>query len=50
MASWAHSLYLNPFYHFIEIVRAPLLGNEIQALSWMIVLSVTVIGFVVRAS
>jgi len=40
-------LVFNPFYHFIEIVRAPLLGNEIQALSWMIVLSVTVIGFVV---
>jgi ABC-2 type transport system permease protein len=35
----------NPFYHFLEIVRAPLLGNEIGSLSWMVVLSVTTIGF-----
>lgn len=35
----------NPFFHFIELIRAPLLGNPIAPLSWIAVLSMTVIGF-----
>lgn len=35
----------NPFYHFMEIVRAPLLGNPISPLTWGVVVSTTVIGF-----
>lgn len=35
----------NPFYHFMEIVRAPLLGNPIAPLSWLVVVSITVAGF-----
>jgi ABC-type polysaccharide/polyol phosphate export permease len=38
-------LTLNPFYHFIELVRAPLLGNAIAPLSWLVVLSITALGF-----
>lgn len=38
-------LVFNPFYHFLELIRAPLLGNAIQPLSWLIVLSITVLGF-----
>ena len=38
-------LTLNPFYHFLELVRAPLLGNAISPLSWLVVLAITVFGF-----
>lgn len=34
----------NPFYHFLELVRAPLLGNDIAALSWLVVLGFTLLG------
>lgn len=34
----------NPFYHFIEIFRAPLLGRPIEAVNWIIVVAITVIG------
>lgn len=27
----------NPFYHFLTIIRAPLLGNEISLLTWKVV-------------
>ena len=35
----------NPFYHFLELIRAPLLNNAIDPLSWLVVLSTTVFGF-----
>jgi ABC-type polysaccharide/polyol phosphate export permease len=35
----------NPFYHFLELIRAPLLGNPIAPLSWLVVLFTTVAGF-----
>lgn len=38
-------LIFNPFHHYLELIRAPLLGNPIQPLSWMVVLSITVGGF-----
>jgi len=41
--SWAGLI--NPFYHFVEIVRAPLLGREIASLSWLVVIVVTVGGW-----
>ena len=37
----------NPFYHYMEIVRAPLLGNPIEMFSWIVVLSITFIGIIV---
>lgn len=37
----------NPFYHYMEIVRAPLLGNPIEMFSWIVVLSITVLGIIV---
>lgn len=36
----------NPFYHFLELFRAPLLGSPIAPLSWLVVLSITVVGLV----
>ena len=38
-------LLFNPFYHFLELIRAPLLGNAIAPLSWVVVLSITAFGF-----
>jgi ABC-2 type transport system permease protein/lipopolysaccharide transport system permease protein len=40
-------LVFNPFFHFVEVVRAPLLGDQVSLLSWIIVLSVTGIGMIV---
>ena len=38
-------LTFNPFYHFLELIRAPLLGNPISSLSWLVVISLTLFGF-----
>lgn len=35
---------LNPFYHLIEIFRAPILGEPISANSWYYVAALTVVG------
>lgn len=40
-------LVYNPFYHFLELVRAPLLGNPIMPISWLVVTSITVIGLTI---
>lgn len=37
---------MNPFYHLIEVVRAPLLGTSIDPVSWPYVLAMTVLGSV----
>lgn len=29
----------NPFYHFIELIRAPILGEQVQPLSWLFAVS-----------
>jgi ABC-type polysaccharide/polyol phosphate export permease len=39
------SVNLNPFYHFIEIMRAPLLGAWPSVLSWQVVGAITVVAF-----
>ena len=39
----------NPFYHFLEIVRAPLLGNPISPVTWLAVGGISVIGTVLAA-
>ncbi len=36
----------NPFYHLIEIFRANLLGNQVGLLSWVIVLFITIAGWI----
>ena len=35
----------NPIYHFIEIVRAPLSGAGTPVMSWLAVVAVTVLGW-----
>jgi lipopolysaccharide transport system permease protein len=36
---------INPLYHFIELVRSPLLGNEPSALSWAVAITTLVLGW-----
>ena len=38
---------LNPTFHYLEIVRAPLLGEDVQAYHWYIVLAITAVGWIV---
>lgn len=40
---WAAQV--NPFFHFLEVVRAPLLGADVPVLSWLVVACVTAAGF-----
>jgi|SRR5687768_5027346 ABC-type polysaccharide/polyol phosphate export permease len=35
----------NPFYHFVEIIRAPMLGQSVPSESWLYVSVVTVLGW-----
>lgn len=37
----------NPMFHFIEIVRAPLLGHALPGHSWLIAATVTIAGWMV---
>jgi ABC-type polysaccharide/polyol phosphate export permease len=37
----------NPLYHFIEVIRAPLLGEPIHAISWIVTVSLLVLGSIV---
>ena len=34
----------NPFYHFVELIRAPLLGHDIQAHTWLMTLGCALFG------
>jgi ABC-type polysaccharide/polyol phosphate export permease len=34
----------NPFYHFVEVVRAPLLGTQPTLLNWLVVIGVSAAG------
>jgi ABC-type polysaccharide/polyol phosphate export permease len=37
---------INPLFHFLEIVRTPLLGNSASVLSWAVVILITVVGYI----
>jgi lipopolysaccharide transport system permease protein len=45
LGTYAWTVNLNPFYHFIEIVRAPLIGEPTNLRSWAAVLGITILGF-----
>lgn len=46
MGGRAHLALLNPLYHYLEIVRAPMIGQPISGLSWIVVGGCTVVGLV----
>lgn len=37
---------LNPLYHYLEIVRAPMIGEPVDAYHWWIVLACTAVGLI----
>ena len=45
IAARARLVEFNPFLHFLEIVRQPMLGQEQQLRHWIVVLSITVVGW-----
>jgi lipopolysaccharide transport system permease protein len=46
--TFAHDLLVfNPFFHLIEIVRAPLLSERIDAFHWTISIAIGLIGIIV---
>jgi ABC-type polysaccharide/polyol phosphate export permease len=38
---------MNPFFHFIEIARKPLLNESVPLTSWMVALSTTIVGLLI---
>jgi len=46
---WAKIVELNPLLHYLDIVRAPLLGADQELRHWVVVLSLTVIGWIFAA-
>jgi ABC-type polysaccharide/polyol phosphate export permease len=36
---------INPFYHLIQLVRAPLLGDVVEPLSWIVVSGMCFVGY-----
>jgi ABC-2 type transport system permease protein len=47
--AWAKIIELNPLLHYLDILRAPLLGAEQQIHHWVVVLVLTVVGWAVAA-
>ena len=41
----AHLAFFNPFTYFVELIRAPLLGEVPSIYTWMLALGVTVLGW-----
>jgi ABC-2 type transport system permease protein len=46
---WAKIVELNPLLHYLDIVRAPLLGADQELRHWIVVLVLTVIGWTMAA-
>jgi len=46
---WAKIVELNPLLHYLDIVRAPLLGADQEVRHWVVVLVLTVVGWVLAA-
>lgn len=40
---------VNPFYHMVDLVRSPLLGNAPELLSWIVVISMCAVGYLLAA-
>ncbi|NIH86064.1 ABC transporter permease [Amycolatopsis granulosa] len=44
--SWAEPIIkLNPIYHFVQILRAPLIGQAVSVWSWVAVGGITIVGW-----
>jgi len=38
---------INPIFHFLEIMRQPLLGGDVPIFSWFVVIAITFLGYIV---
>ncbi|WP_236790074.1 ABC transporter permease [Amycolatopsis sp. GM8] len=46
LARWVVPIvHLNPFYHFVQILRAPLIGQAVSFGSWLVVIGITIVGW-----
>lgn len=45
LGRYAWTVNLNPFYHFLEIIRAPLTGAPVTLFSWIAVAFITLVGY-----
>ncbi|CAN5613518.1 ABC transporter permease [soil metagenome] len=48
-AGWAKIIEFNPLLHYVDIVRAPLLGADQELRHWIVVIALTLIGWTVTA-
>ncbi|MDH6245464.1 ABC transporter permease [Mycobacterium sp. OTB74] len=46
---WSKIIQLNPLLHYVDIVRAPLLGEHQDLRHWYVVIVLTVLGWIVAA-
>ena len=46
---WSKIVELNPLLHYLDIVRAPLLGAHQELRHWAVVIGLTIVGWVVAA-
>jgi ABC-2 type transport system permease protein len=46
---WGKIIELNPLLHYLDIVRAPLLGAQQELRHWLVVIVLTVIGWILAA-
>ena len=47
VSSRARIAEINPLYHYLEIVRAPMIGEPVAAYHWWIVIGCTVLGLLI---
>jgi homopolymeric O-antigen transport system permease protein len=47
--AWAKIVELNPLLHYVDIVRAPLLGADQELRHWVVVIVLTIVGWIVTA-
>jgi ABC-2 type transport system permease protein len=46
---WSKIVELNPLLHYLDIVRAPLLGSHQELRHWAVVVGLTVVGWLLAA-
>ena len=47
--TWAKIIQFNPLLHYVDIVRAPLLGADQEWVHWAVVIALTIVGWAVTA-
>jgi ABC-2 type transport system permease protein len=47
--TWAKIIEFNPLLHYVDIVRAPLLGADQEVRHWVVVIVLTIVGWIVTA-